>query len=273
MHRGLRVVVVVPAGRRRYLQVLLPQLATFDVVDEIRLWVNTADAEDRAYIAGATAGGKTVVVDELPPDVAPRGVHTISLFYERCVDPGTVYVRMSDDLVLVDTPDAFRAFLDFRIDHPELFLVCANVLNNALITHVQQRAMQFGVLQGVSGYAHTDRVGHGCHIFAENVHFHILGRVKKRADLHAFRLQHPWLLFHREHTKLDCVAWMGADFAAFEGKVPAHEERCLMVDKPRALNRFNCIFGGFVCVHFATNKQRAHLDWTGMLDTYASIAR
>ena len=205
--------------------------------------------------------------------MAPRGVHTIHHFYARCVDPGTVYVRMSDDIVLLDTPDAFRAFLDFRIDHPELFLVCANVLNTAITTHIQQRAMLIDVLRGVSGYARADRVGHGCHIFAENVHFSILGKVKRRADLCQYRLQHPWLLYHRERTTLDCAAWMGADFAAFEGKVPAHEEQCLMVDKPRVLNRFNCIFGGFVCVHFATQKQRAHLDWTGMLDAYAAASQ
>lgn len=269
MYRGLRVVVVIPAGRRRYLEVLLPQLASFDVVDEVRLWLNTANAGDRAYIAGATAGDKTVVVDELPLGVAPRGVHTIHHFHTRCVDPGTVYVRLSDDVVLLDTPDALAAFLDFRIDHPELFLVCGNVLNTAITTHIQQRAMLLDVLRGVSGYTHADRVGHGCHIFAENVHFHILSRVKNRGDLRAYRLHHPWLLYYHEHATLDCVAWMGADFAAFEGKVPAHEAQFLMTAKPRALNRMNCIFGGFVCVHFATQKQRDHLDWTGMLDAYA----
>lgn len=268
MHRGRRVVVVVPAGRRRYLEVLLPQVLAYDVVDEVQLWLVSQLAEDVACAESAESGDARVVLRRAPGK--PRG--GLHHFFAECVDADAVYVYVSDNVVLLGTADAFAAFLDFRLDHPEFFGVCGAVLNTAMVTHIQQRLGNIDILRGVVGYSHSDVLGAQCPIFAENVHFHILSHVRARADLARYAWNGSWVLYYNEHVPLDCFAWLGSEFEAFEGVVPPAVERFLATDRPRQVRKHNCIFGGFAAVRFATDKTRAHLDWTGMLDTYKQIA-
>ncbi len=274
MYREHRVVVVTPAGRRRYLELLVPQLLAFrGVVDEYRLWLNTDDVDDLAYCRRlAETHPDFITVDSLPEGVRVEGNMSIHHFFKKCVDPGTVYVRMDDDVIMVDTLDAFKAMLDFRLDHPEFFLVYGCVLNNAVVTHIQQRLMRFGTDDGLCGYACMDPVGWESPAFAERMHRTILTTLATSPTtappLAAFRMP-PWRLHYpAERVSINCISWLGSEFAIFGGAVGRDEERWLSVDKPLMTNTCNCIFGGFVCVHYAFYPQRPHLDATNILEEY-----
>lgn len=274
MYRERRVVVVTPAGRRRYLELLVPQvLALRGVVDEYRLWLNTTDAEDVAYCERLAAEHPDfITLARLPPGIAWEGNYSIHHFFRDCVDPGAVYVRLDDDVVLLDTPDAFRALLDFRLDHPELFLVYGCILNNAVITHLQQRMMRFGTELGRCGYACMDEVGWSSPQFAERLHRAVLRRLDDGCGLEAFRMP-PWRLHYPdERVSINCISWLGEEFATFGGAVGRDEEQWLAVDRPRACGKPNGVFGGFVCVHYAFHPQRAHLDATDILHAYRAHA-
>lgn len=296
MYREHRVVVVTPAGRRRYLDLLVPQVLAFrGVVDEYRLWLNTTDADDLAFCERLAAEhADFVTVQRLPAGAAVDGNLSIHHFFKECADPGTVYVRLDDDVVLLDTLDAFEAMLDFRLDHPEFFLVYGCVLNNAVITHVQQRMMRFDTERGVCGYACMDPAGWSSPAFAEHVHRTVLRRLRDttttqdttlpereeqageapvagEAPLAPFRMP-PWRLhFHNERVSINCISWLGSEFAAFGGAVGKDEELWLSVQKPLLVRKCNCIFGGFVCVHYAFYPQRPHLDATDILDAYRAV--
>lgn len=265
MHRGRRIVVVTPAGRRRYMELLVPQvLGLRGLVDEYRIWQNTSDEDDIAFFeATAAANPGFATVDRLPEGTPVDGNWTIRHFFAGCVDPGTVYVRLDDDIVWLDDADAFRAFLDFRIDHPEFFLVYATVLNNAVVSHLQQRMMRLQLEGPPAGYACMDPVGWESPAFAEQVHRAVLAA----DDLRGFRMP-PWRLHYHERVSINVISWLGEDFAAFGGAVGRDEEQWLSVDKPREAGRHNCIFGGFVVVHYAFYTQRAHLDATDVLAAY-----
>lgn len=274
MFREHRVVIVTPAGRRRYMELLVPQvLALRGVVDEYRLWLNTRDADDIAYCEDLAAQHPGfITLERLPRGVTVNGNFTIRHFFKACVDPATVYVRLDDDVVMLDTLDAFKAMLDFRLDHPQFFLVYGCILNNATITHIQQRMMRLGTDDGPAGYACMDPVGWGSPEFAESLHRSVLRRLDDAPDpaapLAAFRMP-PWQLhFANERVSINCISWLGSEFAKFDGVVGDDEEAWLSTQKPASMNRWNCIFGGFVCVHYAFAPQRSHLDSTDILDAY-----
>lgn len=46
MFNEFKVVCVTPAGRRRYMQYLIPQIISSPIVDRYDIWVNTVNRED-----------------------------------------------------------------------------------------------------------------------------------------------------------------------------------------------------------------------------------
>ena len=258
----VRVVVVTPAGRKRYLKLLIPQiLGLRPYVDEYRLWANTTHPEDLEYMKEIEAQYPDFIkIDRL---TVPHD-HSASIcsFFKNCVDNNTVYVRFDDDIVLIDESKAFVEFVKFRIDHPEYFLIYGNIMNNAVLTHIHQRHGSLNLQGGISGYLCMDDIGWRNPLFAEQVHRQVLSK-----SLDDFRMNN-WILYHYERVSINCISWLGSEFAEFNGIVGRDEEHWLSIDKPKSLQKMNCIFGGFVCVHYAFHTQRDWLDRTDILESY-----
>lgn len=256
-YRGLKVVVVTPAGRRRYLELLIPQVLGFGVVDEYQLWVNTDDKHDIAYMESVQSDIVKLVT--LPEGATKeKGNLRICKFFMKCIDPNTIYVRFDDDIVLLDTKAAFLNFLDFRIDNPNFFLVYGCILNNAMVSHILQRAMKLDTSHGVASYNCLCPVGWGNGDFAKNIHNQI---AQKNFDLSKFRLECNWVLHENERVSINCISWVGSRFnEVCGGKVGDDEELELASLIPKAKNIHNVIFGGFCCVHFAFHTQRDVVD-------------
>lgn len=271
MFADKRVVIVTPAGRRRYMEILLPQvqrLRDAGLADEYRLWVNTTDAEDIRWMEQAAAADPDFVKLErltIPHD----GSFSIYSFFKNCVDPGTVYVRFDDDLVLLDDPARFAEFLAFRIAHPEYFLVYGNILNNAAIAYLHQRVGTLDAAAGVTGAECMDATGWKSPQFVRNLHEQVLSA----RDLARFRLPFNWALLNYERVSINCISWLGEQFAAFGGKIAKDEEACLASDRPKLMKMPNCVFGGFVCVHYAFYVQRDKLEATDVLARYRDWAQ
>lgn len=260
---GKRVVVVSPAGRRRYLELLIPQVQGLkQYVDELRLWVNTNNGDDITYMQKTAAGDPDFIKLEYL-SVPYNGIDTIYTFFKNCIDENTVYVRFDDDIVLLDTPDAFRKFIDFRINNPQYFLVYGNILNNAIVSHIHQRHGKLNLDKGVSGYTCMDNLGWRDGNFALNVHQQVLS-----TPLSYYHFTDIWQLFNYDHVSINCISWTGSEFGKFAGIVGPAEEDWLSVVKPREIKKHNCIFGEFVCVHYAFGTQRDKLDSFNILDGY-----
>lgn len=273
MWKGKRVVIVTPAGRRAYLSLLLPQvLGLMPFVDEYRLWLNTTNGADIEFIEQAARDnpGK-VFVDRLPPGVSPRGSDTIHHFFVNCVETDCVYIRVDDDVVLLDDKAAFINFLDYRISRPDLLLVFATILNNAVVTHLLQRRQALPTTNGIAGYQCMDSVGWRDGNFARCVHEAVLGELERTNSLEAFRSADTWHLMHDERVSINAISWLGEAFATFKGKVDMQEEEWLCQRCPSLTGKKNAIFGGFCVVHYAFYTQRPYLDTTDILDRYSRI--
>ena len=181
-------------------------------------------------------------------------------------------MSFDDDIIILDDIDAFKNFVEFRINNPNYFLVFANILNNSIISHIHQRFNNFDAKQGYAGYACMDNIGWNSATFGSNLHDQILATLEKDGNLTKYRFDKEWLLWDRERVSINCVAWLGKEFREItNGIVDKDEEQDIAVEIPKAKNKYNTIFGNYCCVHYAFCTQRTHLDYNGYEKKYRDI--
>ena len=262
-----RVSIVIPAGRRRYMELLIPQLLREKGWDELQVWVNTDVPGDLAYLSGLPALDPRIRLLSLPEGVAPEGALTIHHFFPNCIDENTVYIRTDDDIVYIE-PGAIAKLARFRIRHPRPFLVFPVIVNNAIITHILQVLGRIKVDKYVKASC-TDPVGWKNPQFAENLHRIFLKLIEDN-EIGRFKFTNRPIALSR--MSINCIAWLGSEFAKFGGVLGSiHEEEWLSVVKPTDLGVPNAIYGDVIVSHFAFYKQRAHLDQTDILDKYREL--
>lgn len=265
-----RVVVVTPAGRQRYLELLVPQVLNYmdaGLVDEYQLWVNTVNASDIAYMQALEKEHKgRIILRYLPEGAAYKENLSIHHFFNGCDEDKTVYVRFDDDVIFLDSKQAFAKLIRFRIYNPRYFLVYGTILNNAIISHIIQRHGDFDLKEDKAGYGCMDSIGWGNGKFACNLHDQILsyleGQTNIEKNLAKFRMK-EWILYNYERVSINCISWVGGALArwADNGRdIADDEEHNLSCKIPSNTGAMNVIFGGFACVHFAFYTQRSAVD-------------
>jgi hypothetical protein len=269
-HRGRRVVTT-PAGRRRYLKLLASHLRAQKAdFDEWRLWCNTGDAEDVRFMDELAACHDWIKVVRVPGLDPARGNLNICRFFPACTDPGTAYLRLDDDIVWLE-PGFVGKMFEFRERERGYFLVYANIINNAVIAHLHDRAGRVSSAAGRASYSCMCPVGWKSPEYAKDLHTAFLRSVES-GDVDAWHFDR-WELYAHERVSINAIAWLGGEFEAFGGEVGDDEEQWLASDKPRELGKASCVYGGALCAHFAFCTQRDLLDTSGLLQRYAAAAR
>jgi len=272
MYKGFKVIICIPAGRKAYMELLIPQLLVYkeaNLIDEIHFWLNTEKQDDIKYMRDLASQISYVKLIELPQGVRVDGSKTVSCFYRYCIEEGTIYVKIDDDIAMLDKPAAFAAFLDFRIKRRDLFMVYANTINNSHCVHILQRMGKLNYKReiGLAGYRGFDPVSWANPAFTLDLHTQVLDT--KHFD--SLRYDHPWFLYEHERVSINVIAWVGSDFKKWCNGLEGYgndDEHLISVDIPKALNIYNAIFGGFVVVHFAFYPQRAELEKHGFLEAF-----
>lgn len=118
MLEGHPVVCVTPSGRRRYMALLAPHVLASPVVDRWDLWVNTTVPADLAFFEGLARTDPRVRLVRHPDGAAPC-VEALGAFSRLAMDPGTVYVRLDDDVVWAE-PGFFERLAAFRLAQREV---------------------------------------------------------------------------------------------------------------------------------------------------------
>lgn len=261
-----KTVIVVPAGRRRYLELLLPQIFDEDGWDELHIWRNTLNQDDHEYIESLKDKPNTIVIDI--PKSEFNGTGSISKFFRYCQDPDAIYIRFDDDVIFIE-PGTISELAQIRKNDPEPFLISPVVVNNALISYLFQQT-------GVFGYEHyikaecLDEIAWGSPEFAHELHRYFLKEVFS-GGIDSFKFGNRYISLSR--FSINCIAFRGEDILNFDGNVPHQEEEFLSVAHPAALGRPNLIFGQKVVAHFAFKTQREYLDKTNLLQEYEDLVR
>lgn len=264
---GFRVCITIPAGRQRYMELLIPQLLRESGWDELQIWVNTTDPSDLAYLRGLPSLDGRIRLVTLPDGEKPDGMYTIYRFFPNCIDADTIYIRIDDDVVYIE-PGLVEQLVRFRIRNEQPFIVFPVIINNAIITHILQAIGRIRLRPYVSAYC-MDEVGWRNPTVAEALHRSFL-KALEAGDISRFKFRSRPIALSR--MSINCICWFGREFAEFGGVMPVEEEEWLSVTKPTMLAVPNAIFGGAVVAHFSFYTQREHLDKTDILERYRRLA-
>jgi hypothetical protein len=199
----------------------------------------------------------------------PQG-HQWNPVYRHYVDRAddyvdTVFLKCDDDIVYLDL-ERLAEFICFRYDHPNYFLVSANVINNGTCAQVQQnigmlpQALKLEIPPGGFGGSLW-----GSGSTAEAVHRHFL------AAPAAFRVSGSQTFIPQERFSINCVAWLGADLPRFETRF-VDDEHDLTVTLPRYHARQNAIYLPFLAVHLSFRPQDAAMNLPALLRAYQDLA-
>ena len=266
------VVIVTAAGRRRYLEILARYVASLverSLVAGWQLWLNTENDDDLGFCEALAQRFPWIVLQRLT--VPCQGVPSVSTFYRHAQTPGTVYVKLDDDVVFLDV-EAFGDFVRQRVENRRPLLLFANTVNNAICTHIQQRRDAISRAEGLVAYNASCPLGHGSPEFAEALHRQFL-RLLEQVNLRTLDFGR-WVVYRHERVSINAVAWLGEDMSPLLCDLHGHpdDEHYLTCEATMKFRRDNELYGRFVVSHFAFFTQRAHLDTTNLLSIYATRA-
>jgi hypothetical protein len=283
MFEGRKVVICVPSGRYRYLRVLLPYLLNdrnADIVDEIRLWVNTDVPEDLEYFIRMEQTfpkvKRVVKGGNLHKQVYDEKRHhyqyndSIFRFYRDCIEPNTLYCKVDDDICFIHD-DFFKHMLPNVINREPWNYACVgNVFNIPYTTKLLQDRGTLGDAMG-----HSPEGNPRCPIactngeFAKYIHLQFLDIVEQN------RLHDLYFQSHAigGRQRIGVMAWTGESFQQFGGKVGPRDEVELTTRIPEEILKPLFMVGDALACHFSFSHQRAVLeDQTNILERYLQLS-
>lgn len=262
---GYKVVVNTAAGRRRYMQYLIPQVVTCEIIDRYDIWINTNDKIDIAFfLRCAEHFPKINLVYQ--PDGIVTGIRSINAFYKACQEENTIYLKLDDDIVWLE-PDFFEKMIRFRINNPEYFVISPLVINNAICTYILQVEGKIKLKKYVKSLA-SHKILWRSGKFASELHEWFMPMLQDGNYTKLYCGAKPIAL---TRFSINSICWFGRDFTKWEGVVQGDDEEFLSNIYPTMNGRSNCFNTNCIIVHFAFYTQRKLLDKKNILGRYGII--
>jgi len=260
------VVVVIPAGRKRYMELLLPQIMREqEWIDEIRFCVNTNVPEDLEWLDAQAAFNPKVKLDERLGR-QPYNAFELRGFWDALQESQTIYIRLDDDVIWLK-PGFIKSMLDFRVTNFEPMFVYPNLINNGITDYIHQKMGLLSMGDKKLTYDYRDDLAISNPEVAIEKHKIFLHHLaENRLNEYKF---HKWVLSDYEKMSINSLCWFGRDMAGVE--VAPDEETHISQAIPLQKNRPNVINGGTLAVHFAFHTQREALEKTNLLEQYRGV--
>lgn len=263
MYNNYKVVVNTAAGRRRYMQYLIPYIVSCPYVDRYDIWINTHNGADIEFFKQIAEKFKMVNL-VWQPDGVVNGNASINAFYKACVEPDTIYFKLDDDIVWME-PGLIEKMIRFRIDNPRYFLVTPLVINNSLSTYLLQLTGKIQLDQYYNAESsHPILWKNG--FFASTLHNWFIENYLKTETWETLHFGKKEMGMTR--FSINAVLWFGDEMKKFEGMVPGDDEEFLSCIYPTSQGLSNAWNGDAIVAHFAFFTQREELDRMGILEKY-----
>jgi len=266
---GQKIVTFTPAGRKRYLEILVEYLwNNRGVIDHHEFWINVPNenVEDRAFILGLCNMYPTMFkAVEVDTPGMKIDAYRIAQFY-KTMEPDTMYIRLDDDIVYIEE-GALLKLIDARQRNQNPYLVFPTIVNNSIIAYHLQNCGYLSFNPKLDGTNVLNFAWENAQ-FAEDIHERFL------RDLDAgnkWRLSNDVRLDNYVRVSINSFAFYGRDILPFKDEIH-DEEQFLSVDLPKRLSRPNLIIPDALISHFSYYTQREYLDKTGLLERYRHLA-
>jgi hypothetical protein len=190
-------------------------------------------------------------------------------FYQACVEPDTVYIKVDDDICYVHD-DFFKNMLSAVLKkEPTAYACVGNVFN---VPHITKILQDRGTIEDVLGHSTGDpRCPVACTNgeFAAYIHKQFL-EILAANDLES-------LYFESAHVtgrqRIGVMGWTGRSFQQFGGRVGERDEVELTTKIPEKLLKPLWMVGDAVVCHLAFSHQRAVCeDQTNLLGRYLAVS-
>ncbi len=262
----MQTVVVTPAGRRKYLEVLAPRILRDPDVDFWELWVNTQEEKDIEWMKELhdTRGKVRLIHSDAPYNDLPLS-YRIHNFYRQATDPDVVYVRLDDDICYYES-GSIGKLANYRINNPHPFLVYGNVLNSGLTSYLHQQQGHVPREWGELTYSCLCDTGWKSGEFAGRLHRKFLDH----PDPKLWYLPDHTLREYERHS-INAVSWLGSDAKEWADKVDMDEEVWVSMTAPREYKRPCVCVGDTLFCHYSFYVQREYMDKTDILPRYKEL--
>ncbi len=268
MYKNYRIVVNTAAGRRRYMQCLIPYIVSCSIVDRYDIWINTHNGADIEFFK-QIAKSFPIVNLVWQPNGVVNGNKSINAFYKTCVEENTIYFKLDDDVVWME-PGLIEKMVKFRVDNPQYFLVSPLVINNSLSTYLLQIEGRLKLDKYYeAGCSHPVLWKSG--YFAKELHLWFIEHYLKKNQWRKLYVGKKEMGMTR--FSINAILWFGDEMKKFTGIVPGDDEEFMSCIYPTQQGMSNAWNGDAIVAHFAFFTQREQLDKWHILERYEKICR
>ena len=286
----LKKIIVTPAGRKQYLDILSKYLIYYHNLgefDEWHLWCNTDVSEDVKCIYDLEKNNSFIKVVPTPTaeEIATtcncdKLWHEGSQLVYSCTipyfirvdstDKDSVYLRLDDDIVFIKK-DSIKKLFEFRLNHLDNFLVYGNIVNNAVLSNIHQNIGALDYALGTVRFDAFDYLGIYSGQFAQYVHNNFFNKYEiGLLDQYLFE---PFELSDYSKISIQAISYTGESYSKFDGIIPVgvHEEDYQSCIRPEIENKKNIIFGDSLFCHYASGLHRGYIETTNILSRYKKL--
>lgn len=271
---GYKVVTCSPVGRRRYVEIQVQYLLKLrHIIDKHVFWINTKNEDDLKYFDELIASYPDFFEKHILDieDLEIKGVN-VGKFYKYYTDPKTIYCKIDDDIVFMQL-SKFQDFIRFRINNPQYFLVYANTINSGLSYFLHEKCGASLAMNNCKFAYDSMNKGWKEAGFAIGAFNHFFTNLmQNQLDKYNFGI---WVLSDYERHSINFISWFGSEFAKFDNtRWEYDDEKWLSEIKPAERLMHNCIYGGFLVVHYAFLTQREKIDSNEkILDAFKKLSQ
>lgn len=276
---GRKVACWTPFGRERTVSILVKYMERdfkLGIVDEYILYMNTDDDQvtDRAYGYALAEQYDWIRIIERPERHPGPKQRSTGYFYRYATDPGTVFVRLDDDVVYLHD-DAVENLVRARLDMLTPTAVFPLIFNNAVVSHFLQLCGKIPAEWGEVKQYCMDPNGWANGPFAVKLHELLLNHIE-HGTVEDLYLYQDFPIAPGTQFSVSCFASLGSMYADLPHGpgvlVPDEEESFHTIHHPLATGAPNILRGNAVVSHYSFFPQHAFLNNTDLLDRYREIA-
>lgn len=268
-----KIVVVTPAGRKKYLSIFknfIYRKMKEGLIDGWQLWLNTVNEDDINYLEKMEKENPKVKIYRLDEEITPTWESYNALqtfkFFKNTHEDDTIYIRFDDDIIWVQE-GAIEKIVQARIDFPNAYVIYPNIINSTTCTSWHQ---EIGALSDEKGavtkkHENPDDPNHvyldAFNYSDNNLIDHIHNTFKKRykeGSLSAYYLPNRSLDDYQRFS-ICCICWWGKD----KIEISQLEEPQLAWEMPQILGKPNFFVGDALMVHYSYHTQRKYLEGNG----------
>jgi hypothetical protein len=266
----MKLIVVTPAGREKYLRLLSHHILKNSDVAEWHLWDNCRNEADRTYLHKLAASDPRCRLKQLPG--ADGGLGIIGSFFSFCDDPDALYLRLDDDIVFIEDGFFARFVKRAEAERGKSVWFSPLVINNAICGFLMKHFARVSISGPITCQAMCP---HSWPFpqFPEALH-PVFVEAVRTGRLDDFRT--PDREVKLSHFSVNALGFFGAEKLALGDQfMPPGclaEEEWLSAVLPARLDRPGKIFGDLLVAHFSFHPQERRLLQTDILEQYYALA-